>query len=248
MNLITTLYNEEVEELNKLPPSKKVEYVYIGQELTSVENSSLFGKRIYVIYIYGQQELEKLMKMLDKLVPFVLVVDPLAYSYVKRLAYEKGIEHQVAEISETGFLKWMKSIFPSASEYKCGAVARDFNFNVWSVYHSRESIAKYFRGLIKFQKIKRMQPFNFNHMLLYIAGDPSIRREDYIQVVVKYRYAIKKFRITSRKTLMKYIDSIVDGVKPDQISRQLAKFITVESAILLHEEMEEMTVPQLLRK
>jgi len=248
MNLITTLYNEELEELNELPPSKKVEYVYIGQELSPVTSSSLFGKRIYVIYIHGQQEIGKLMTMLEKLTPFVLVVDPLSYSTVTHLASEKGVAHHVAEITEAGFIKWMKSIFPSSSLYRCGEVAKDFNFNVWNVYHSRENIAKYLNGVIKLKEIKRILPFNFNQMLFYIVGDPTIKREDYIQAVVKYRLAIKKFRTNSRKLLKRYINSIVDGGEPDRFSQKLANFITVESALLLYEEMEEITVPQLLRK
>jgi len=248
MNLITTLYNEEVEQLNLLPPSKKVEYVYIGQELSPAKNSSLFGKKIYVIYIYGQQEVEKLLPALEKLTPFVLAVDPLSYFYVTRLARDIGLEHKVAAISETGFVKWMQSLFPSASLYRCGEVAKDFDYNMWSVYHSRDNIVKYLNGFIKLKDIKRTLPFNFNQMLLYIVGDPAIRKEDYIQAVVKYRLAIKKFRTISRKLLKNYINSIVDGIEPDRFSQKLANFITVENALLLYEEMAEITVPQLLRK
>jgi len=85
-------------------------------------------------------------------------------------------------------------------------------------------------------------------MLLYIVGDPTINKADYMQAVVKYRLAIKKFRSTSRKSLKNYINSIVDGVQPDRFSQKLAGLITVESALLLYEEMDEITVPQLLRK
>ena len=248
MNLITTLYNEELRELEQLPPSKKVEYVYVGQELSPARNSSLFGKKIYIVYVYGQQDFGKLLSMLEKLVPFILVVDPLSYSSVTRLAYEKGLDHQVAEISETGFVKWMQSIFPSAGPYRCGEVAKKFNFNMWSVYHSRDNISKYLNGVIKLIEVKRTLPFNFNQMLLYIVGDATIRREDYIQAVVKYRLAIKKFRTTSRKLLKSYINSVIDGGEPDRFSQKLADFITVEGALLLYEELEEITIPQLLRK
>jgi hypothetical protein len=248
MNLITTLYNEELEELSQLPPSKKVEYVYVGQELAPAKNSSLFGKKIYVIYVYGQQEIGKLLAMLEKLSPFVLAVDPLSYSSITRLAYDNGLEHQVAEITEKGFVKWLQNLFPGASPFRCGEVARDFNCNIWSVYHSRDNIAKYLNGAVKLKDIQRTHPFNFNQMLLYIAGDPTIKREDYVRAVVKYRLAIKKFRTISRKSLKSYINSIVDGETPDRFSRKLANFITVESALLLYEELEEITVPQLLGK
>jgi len=248
MNLITTLYNEEVEELKNLPPSKKVEYVYLGQELAPVKNTSLFGEKIYVIYVYGQQEEKKLLSMLERLTPFVLVVDPLSYSSITRFAYDLGVEHQVSEITETGFVRWMQSLFPSASSFRCSEVAKDFNFNMWSVYHSRDNVVKYLNGAIKLKEIKRTLPFNFNQMLLYIVGDPSIRKEDYVQAVVKYHLAIKKFRTTSRKTLKDYVNSVVDGIVPNHMSKKLANFITVETALLLYEEMEEITVPQLLRK
>jgi len=222
--------------------------VYVGQELFPVANSSLFGKKIYIVYVYGQQEIGRLLSMMEKLTPFVLAVDPLSYSSITRLAYDKGLDHQVAEITETGFVKWMQSIFPAASLYRCGEVAKDFNFNVWSVYHSRDNISKYLNGVIKLKEIKRVLPFNFNQMLLYVVGDPTIRKEDYIQAVVKYRLAIKKFRTTSRKLLKSYINSVIDGGEPDRFSRKLADFITVESALLLYEELEEITIPQLLRK
>ena len=248
MNLITTLYNDELKELNSLPPSKKVEYVYVGQELLPDKNTSVFGKKIYVVYVYGQQEEKKLLTMLERLNPFVLAVDPLSYSSITHHAYELGIEHQVAEITEAGFVKWMQSLFPAASSFRCGEVAKDFNYNMWSVYHSRDNVAKYLNGAIKLKEIKRTLPFNFNQMLLYIVGDPKIKKEDYVQAVVKYRLAIKKFRTSSRKVLKNYINSVVDGAEPNRFSQKLADFITVESALLLYEEMEEITVPQLLRK
>jgi hypothetical protein len=248
VNLITTLYNEELKELDNIPSSKKVEYVYVGQELLPDNNASIFGKKVYIVYVYGGQDIKKLFTTLERLNPFILAVDPLSYLSITRLASDLGIEHQVAKISESGFVKWMQSLFPSAPTYKCMEVSKEFNLNVWSVYHSRESIARYMVGAIKLKDIKRTLPLNFARMLLYIVGDPTIKKEDYFRSVVKYRLAIKKFRKASRKALKNYINSVVDGTEPDRMSRKLANFITLEGALLLYEEMAEITVPQLFRK
>ena len=247
MNLITTMYNDELLDLDKLPSSKKIEYVFVGQDILPVNDFSLFGEKIYVIHIYGKQDLKKLPNMLRKLNPFILAVDPLYFSFTVRFMQENGLIFNVSAITEQGVISWMLKFFPGSIAVRCRDIAKLFSFKLWNIYHSRDVVHKYLNGLIKLTDVRVERSFTFTDMLLFLVGDTTLDRLEYTRAVIKYRYAVKRFVAVSQRSLKNYIDSILESQEPDKLSIKLANFITIEQAMLLHEELSTITVPQLLR-
>ena len=249
MLVVTTEYSEAYLELNKLPTSRIIRQV-MSSTSKLVNKPSLFGKSINVLFVYGN--FSSIFRTgINSWEGHVFCVCQPRYLYAfSFFLQDAGIEFRFVPPTKEENIRYLMGKY-FIDIQKAEFLLKFFEGRMVDLERNEDSIPEILAGKIKVENFLDISRLNYNTVLLYLCGDPSVSKDNYILTVTKYRYSGKHIIDYLCDQLENFIFILMGESSSKKIDiklmQKMAETLTLEVALLLQSKLKPLSCVDLLK-